>query len=80
MWGLPNADQVVGTIVIVDTFLGAVLGISTAQYNNDEERFDGDMVVTEGEEKVDVNLDLSRTPEALVQKDIVTFKVKRPAG
>jgi hypothetical protein len=38
------------------------------------------MVVTEGEEKVDVNLDLSRTPEALVQKDIVTFKVKRPAG
>ena len=29
---LPYGDQVVGTIVAVDTFLGVVLGISTAQY------------------------------------------------
>ena len=26
-------DQVVGTILAVDTFLGALLGISTASYN-----------------------------------------------
>ena len=32
-WGLPWAEQVVGTITAADTFLGVVLGISTAQYN-----------------------------------------------
>lgn len=33
IWGLPYAEEIVGTIVALDTFLGAVLGISTAQYN-----------------------------------------------
>ena len=33
IWGLPYAEQVVGTITAVDTFLGVILGISTAQYN-----------------------------------------------
>ena len=31
--GLPYGEQVVGTITAVDTFLGIILGISTAQYN-----------------------------------------------
>ena len=31
-WGLPYGEQVVGTITAVDTFLGVLLGISTAQY------------------------------------------------
>lgn len=33
IWGLPYGEQVVGTITAIDTFLGALLGISTAQYN-----------------------------------------------
>ena len=32
-WGLPCGEQIVGTITAVDTFLGVILGISTAQYN-----------------------------------------------
>lgn len=32
VWGLPYAEQIVGTITAVDTFLGVVLGISTANY------------------------------------------------
>jgi hypothetical protein len=31
--GFPYAEEIVGTITAVDTFLGVVLGISTAQYN-----------------------------------------------
>ena len=31
--GLPYGEQIVGTITAVDTFLGVLLGISTAQYN-----------------------------------------------
>lgn len=33
IWGLPYAEQVVGTITAIDAFLGALLGISTHFYN-----------------------------------------------
>lgn len=33
IWGWPYGEQVVGTLTAIDTFLGALLGISTAQYN-----------------------------------------------
>ena len=32
IWGFPYAEQIAGTISIIETFLGAVLGISNAQY------------------------------------------------
>ena len=32
IWGFPSAEKVVGTISAVDTFLGVMLGISSAQY------------------------------------------------
>jgi hypothetical protein len=35
LWGLPAAEQVVGTIVAVDAFLGVILGISSAQFNSE---------------------------------------------
>lgn len=33
VWALPYGTEVVGTITAIDAFLGAVLGISTSQYN-----------------------------------------------
>lgn len=33
IWNLPYGEQVVGTITAVDAFLGAILGISTKNYN-----------------------------------------------
>lgn len=33
IWGWSYGEQVVGTITAIDTFLGAVLMISTSQYN-----------------------------------------------
>ena len=33
IWHLPYAEQVVGTITAVDTFLAILLGISTNTYN-----------------------------------------------
>ena len=33
IWHLPYAEQVVGTITAVDTFLAIILGISTNMYN-----------------------------------------------
>lgn len=33
IWNLPYGEQIVGTITAVDAFLGAILGISTKNYN-----------------------------------------------
>lgn len=35
IWGLPYGEEIVGTITAIDAFLGALLGISTYQYNKD---------------------------------------------
>ena len=32
IWGLPYGEQIVGTITAIDTFLGAILGISSINY------------------------------------------------
>ncbi len=40
IWGseiFPYPAEIVGTISAVDAFLGAILGISTANYNKDKE-------------------------------------------
>jgi hypothetical protein len=33
IWGFPYGEEIVGTITAVDTFLGVLLGITSAQYN-----------------------------------------------
>lgn len=37
IWGFPYAEQVPATITAVDTFLGVVLMISSAQYKKKDE-------------------------------------------
>lgn len=36
IWGWPFADEVAKTTAVICTLLGALLGISTAQYNKDK--------------------------------------------
>lgn len=38
IWGFPYGEQIVGTITAIDAFLGALLGISTVQYNKDQSK------------------------------------------
>lgn len=37
IWEFPYAEAIVGTITAVDTFLGVLLGISSAQYKKNKE-------------------------------------------
>lgn len=32
IWGWPYGEQVIGTLTALDTFIGVILGISSAQY------------------------------------------------
>ena len=38
IWGFPYAEQIVGTITAIDTFLGVLLGISNNSYKKNCKR------------------------------------------
>lgn len=40
IWGFPYGEEIVGTLTVIDVFLGALLGISTVQYRKTLEQSD----------------------------------------
>lgn len=74
IWGLPYGDKIVGTISALDAFIGMLLGISSLNYNGD-----GTLVVDISNSSDSYRLDLSSLPEDLANKDLVTFKIEKPA-
>lgn len=76
IWGLPGAENVVGTIAVITTFLGICLGISSSTYNKLDAVYDGNIVVTEKPEggrvfSLEVNSDINE----LHQFGSLKFKV-----
>lgn len=78
VWGLPFAVQVVSTIALVDTLLGALLGISSATYKRSDARFDGTMNVLEKDPSVLVNeLEITTDPEQMAKQNEIILKVNK---
>lgn len=75
IWGLPAADEVVGTVVAVDTFLGVFLGLSSKNYDSTAS---GTIVVARSDEgEIEgYSMELDEDPVALAEKDEVRFKVQ----
>lgn len=73
IWGLPAPEAVAGTILALATFLGVMLGISSARY----QPYAGDLVIDENEgENPYMWLDLNELPEDFTNKDEVLMRVK----
>ena len=80
LWHLPAATTVVGTVVAVDTFLGLVLGISSATYNNSEAKYDGVFNVVEkadGTKMIDSRLTKIEDPNTISDHKELLFKVEK---
>ena len=76
IWGLPAAEQVVGTIVALSTFFGVVLQLSKKSYNSSEGQYDGSINIQEREDGVKVySLNLNQDTSVLDSKKNVKFKV-----
>jgi hypothetical protein len=76
IWGLPAAEQVVGTVVAVDTFLGVILQISSANFN--AETAMGIINVIQTRDGKTVSLELNGDPvEALEGKNRAVFEVNK---
>jgi hypothetical protein len=81
LWDIPNQDAIVGTIIAVDTFLGALLGLSSKQYNEAAENFDG-YLDAEGEDPdtghPNLNLVITKPPQDLLGGNQVRLRIGRP--
>lgn len=77
IWGFPYGEEVVGSIVALEAFLGLVLGVSSNQYKDSDARFDGVMEVIEDEESKRFVMNYDKDPYDLDQQDTVTFKVQK---
>lgn len=79
IWDLPSGEQVVGTIVAFDAFLGVILQISSSNYNSSTAQ--GTLGITETHEGKMFSLELEGDPELELEgKDRVVFKVKKTTG
>lgn len=76
IWGLPYGEQIVGSIVAVDIFLGVILGYSTAKYNKSDAKFDGAMNVDYSADQ-EFKLEFKEELPDLVDQDEITLKVNR---
>lgn len=79
IWDFPSVENVVGSLAVLATFLGTVLGISTMNYRSGPGAPDGtfDVVEDPGGMRT-VHLNLHEDPETiLTTKDKITFTVHK---
>ena len=75
IWDLPNSEKVVGSIVVLTTFLGVALGISSSRYSASDRPYDGNLVVTTTENgKTVYTLELGIDPDEIGSKKQIVFK------
>lgn len=76
IWDLPYREEVVGTVVALELFLGTILGVSNHRYNSTDARFDGTMNVEDtGPHSELFNLELFDDISELANKNEIIFKV-----
>lgn len=77
LWNLPKPNEVVGTITIIDTFLGVCVGLASNNYQKSGADTDGKMIVDTTHPDKDVyRLDLFTPIDKLPEQKKVTFKVE----
>lgn len=72
VWGVPYTTEATATITALGVFLGAVLGISSSNY---EPETHGNLVVTKHD---DVYADFASEPTNLKDGDTIVLKVTKP--
>jgi hypothetical protein len=78
IWDLPKVNEVIGTIVVVDTFLGMLLGISSHMYNKSDQRFDGAIDKVEDGDTTLYSINVDGDPaQVLEEKNELTLKVNK---
>lgn len=75
IWGLPKADEVVGTIVAIDLFLGTILQLSSNAYDKSDEKYDGTINVVETDDTKTYSLEVKDSVDTIDEKEQLLFRV-----
>mgnify|MGYP000846789538 CR=1 FL=1 len=79
IWGLPGAEQVVGSLAAINLFLGLLIGVSSRQYKALNLPYDGSIVVTPKQDGGTLfTLELNSDPNDLPLKKSVVFDIVVP--
>lgn len=79
VWGFPNVEEVVGTITLIDIFLGGLLGFSSASYKKSDDYRDGSLTQVGSDPDTGMPhlaMTLNKTPDELMGKETVRLEVE----
>lgn len=78
IWHFPKVEEVVGSVTVIEVFLGTILGISNQAYKASGAAYDGSIEVEDGMDGTKLfSLNLDSDPNELDKKSQVTFKVDK---
>ena len=82
IWGLPYADEVVGTIAAVNAFAGALVMIGRRKYNESDAGYDGEFQLKQypDGEPAGMKVVADKPLEEMDSKGEVRLKVTRPVA
>ncbi len=76
LWDLPSPEKVTATSAVVCTLLGALLKLSTRNYNASGAQFDGNLVVSPSEAGgILASIEPDVAVEDLMDRDSITLKI-----
>lgn len=76
IWGLPNAEEVVGTVTVVDTLLGVLLGISKKAYDSSDAKYDGILELEDQGDGVKLSVGFLKAEDARELKGAKSLEFK----
>lgn len=78
IWGLPFAEQVLGTIAAIEIFIGTIIGISKRSYDQSDVKYHGSLVVDESDVNRDIyRIELNEDPHDIKTKPDLNLKVEK---
>lgn len=77
-WGLGFGEEVLGSFLMLETFLGAVLGISRSKHKKEPEVTDGRLVIDETDPMKDTfSLEVGQHVFDLQDREVLKLEVQR---
>lgn len=77
IWGLPLAEQIVGTSTALNTLLGGLLAFSTKSYNKSDSKYDGEFELREGQNP---RLVMNEDPEGFEPNKSLNIRIVKKDG
>lgn len=78
IWGLPKAEEVVGSIAALNTFVGVLVGISSRSYAKSDAKYAGEIQIDDTGATKKISLAMNGDPNEIENMDEATFRVNRP--